>query len=64
MGNVVSFPEHGRRFRKERAAFCSSCGHPLKTVATEQPTKSLGWKIVEAFWSLVVFSIVLAVFIL
>ena len=61
MTNVISFPEHGRRFKKERAAFCSSCGTPLKTMATEQPTKSLGWKIVEVFWSLVVLGIVLAV---
>ena len=60
MGKVVRFPDSRRRFLKERAAYCSQCGQPLKTVATE-PTKSLGWKIVEGFWSLVVLSIVLAV---
>ena len=61
--NVVSFPEHGRLLRKERAAFCSTCGTPLKTVATEteQATKSLGRKIVEAFWGLVMAAVVLAV---
>ena len=62
--NVVSFPEHGRRPKIHIANFCSQCGAPLKLIATEQPTKSLGWKIVEVFWSVVVLSIVLAVLLL
>ena len=60
--NVVSFPEHGRRPKIHIANFCSQCGAPLKLIATEQPTKSLGWKIVEVAWSLVVVAIVWAVF--
>ena len=51
--NVVSFPDSSRRLRREQANYCTECGTPIKTVATESPTKSLGWKIVNTFWSLV-----------
>ena len=61
MTNVVSFPDSSRRLRREQSNYCSECGSPFTQVPTEPPTKSLGWKIVEVFWSVVVITIVLAV---
>lgn len=49
--NVVSFPDSSRRLRRARANYCAECGTPFKSVTTES-TKSIGWKIVSAFWSL------------